>query len=570
MLIPLSACTRGNDLAGLVDTINECNAIHPGVWTDLEGRQVLRRLAAVAAQLGFRDIVMYLVKTMGVEPHCFPAEGMVYRTEKQKMEDSFLSPLLGALRHEDLALELLALVPRGDACLSETTAKNSDALQLALERGATRVVSELLGTHDVEVDNHSHAGHTALCIATERGDSHEMTLLLRKYNAQGRLHDALTRSCDPNGVCDNCVSYPLLYHVKDVDTAHVLQTFWGAEIPRCKNVRFGRPVHRAAYECNLPLLQFFVERCGLGVDDAGKGNCETPLGYACSNSDTTDARLLPVVEYLLRKGASTNLVSGCKCRPHWKMALMHGYRRVHDHILATHRHRHRQSGEGVEERAQITAASHEISGFEVVEVLSGTGGRRKKPSGKKKKKPRWRKVAEDTGVEMDIGEERGVYEREMREMKNAYERDVAEGDDAVLSDVRERAQEGVQEGGVERAQEAVQEAVQEGGGERVQEAVQEGVEAIGEILGGLDLDDIPELPRRSFPEEFMCPISFVLMTEPVIAMDGHSYEKSAIEAWIATCETKKRQLTSPFTNEPMTNTLIPNLTLRNIIRAEAL
>jgi len=58
------------------------------------------------------------------------------------------------------------------------------------------------------------------------------------------------------------------------------------------------------------------------------------------------------------------------------------------------------------------------------------------------------------------------------------------------------------------------------------------------------------------------------MTSPVIAMDGHSYEQSAIEEWVATCVRKNLPVTSPFTKMPMANTLlIPNLTLRNLIRA---
>ena len=64
-----------------------------------------------------------------------------------------------------------------------------------------------------------------------------------------------------------------------------------------------------------------------------------------------------------------------------------------------------------------------------------------------------------------------------------------------------------------------------------------------------------------------CPISFGIIFAPVIAMDGHSYERAAIEEWIETRLQKGQPITSPFTNQPMARTLIPNLALRNLIRA---
>ncbi|XP_078408356.1 WD repeat, SAM and U-box domain-containing protein 1 isoform X2 [Cetorhinus maximus] len=63
------------------------------------------------------------------------------------------------------------------------------------------------------------------------------------------------------------------------------------------------------------------------------------------------------------------------------------------------------------------------------------------------------------------------------------------------------------------------------------------------------------------PDEFLCPISREIMTDPVIASDGYSYEREAIESWI---NTKKR--TSPMTNKPLESSLItPNRTLKMAI-----
>jgi hypothetical protein len=36
-------------------------------------------------------------------------------------------------------------------------------------------------------------------------------------------------------------------------------------------------------------------------------------------------------------------------------------------------------------------------------------------------------------------------------------------------------------------------------------------------------------------DELSCPISFQLMTDPVVADDGHTYQREAIEEWIHKC-----------------------------------
>jgi hypothetical protein len=70
----------------------------------------------------------------------------------------------------------------------------------------------------------------------------------------------------------------------------------------------------------------------------------------------------------------------------------------------------------------------------------------------------------------------------------------------------------------------------------------------------------PPAPRER-PPEHSCPISMEVMTDPVIAMDGNTYERSAIEQWLRTNDT------SPLTNETLPNkTRIPNLSFRKIIQ----
>ncbi|GIL76913.1 hypothetical protein Vretimale_8622 [Volvox reticuliferus] len=60
---------------------------------------------------------------------------------------------------------------------------------------------------------------------------------------------------------------------------------------------------------------------------------------------------------------------------------------------------------------------------------------------------------------------------------------------------------------------------------------------------------------------FLCPITQDVMTDPVIATDGYTYERSAIMQWL------KNKTISPMTNAPMPGgtTLIPNHALRSSI-----
>jgi len=66
----------------------------------------------------------------------------------------------------------------------------------------------------------------------------------------------------------------------------------------------------------------------------------------------------------------------------------------------------------------------------------------------------------------------------------------------------------------------------------------------------------------SLPEECYCPITHEFMIDPVVAFDGYSYEKAAIQEWF-----KKGNNTSPMTNELLSsNQLLPNHTLKLLIK----
>ena len=68
--------------------------------------------------------------------------------------------------------------------------------------------------------------------------------------------------------------------------------------------------------------------------------------------------------------------------------------------------------------------------------------------------------------------------------------------------------------------------------------------------------------RPAPPDALVCPISMELMEDPVLAMDGHTYDRSSIEAWL-----KTGKKTSPKTNAPLPSlTLVPNHAVKSMVQ----
>lgn len=95
---------------------------------------------------------------------------------------------------------------------------------------------------------------------------------------------------------------------------------------------------------------------------------------------------------------------------------------------------------------------------------------------------------------------------------------------------------------------------------------------IGEGVGGLPPTQQQQRPwpaaalaaaagsNASVDAMFTCPISLEIMVDPVIAADGHCYERACIEQALV------RSRNSPMTGAPLASTeLIPNHTLRSAI-----
>ncbi|CAI5955371.1 unnamed protein product [Closterium sp. NIES-64] len=67
--------------------------------------------------------------------------------------------------------------------------------------------------------------------------------------------------------------------------------------------------------------------------------------------------------------------------------------------------------------------------------------------------------------------------------------------------------------------------------------------------------------QQSIEDQFVCPLSHMRMTDPVVAADGFTYERKSIEEWLKTNDT------SPSTYEPLPHKyLTPNHSLRMLLQ----
>jgi hypothetical protein len=65
---------------------------------------------------------------------------------------------------------------------------------------------------------------------------------------------------------------------------------------------------------------------------------------------------------------------------------------------------------------------------------------------------------------------------------------------------------------------------------------------------------------KSLPPLFVCPLTYDVMEDPVVAADGFTYERAAISRWLQVAQR------SPMTNKPMQRFLVPNHALRSSIQ----
>ena len=73
---------------------------------------------------------------------------------------------------------------------------------------------------------------------------------------------------------------------------------------------------------------------------------------------------------------------------------------------------------------------------------------------------------------------------------------------------------------------------------------------------------VARVAARLAPSDYLCPITYEIMVDPVFTVDGETYERSAIARWFA-----QEKNTSPRTNQPLAHTVLTSN--RTLLRAIA-
>eukprot|EP00939_MAST-03C_sp_MAST-3C-sp1_P000740 g740.t1 len=87
------------------------------------------------------------------------------------------------------------------------------------------------------------------------------------------------------------------------------------------------------------------------------------------------------------------------------------------------------------------------------------------------------------------------------------------------------------------------------------------IQEVEEEKKGDDKRETETTPAGEMLSEFICPITHEVMRDPVVTIDGNSYERHAILKWF-----QRGKLTSPVSGVSLkSDTILPNLTLKRAI-----
>jgi len=76
-----------------------------------------------------------------------------------------------------------------------------------------------------------------------------------------------------------------------------------------------------------------------------------------------------------------------------------------------------------------------------------------------------------------------------------------------------------------------------------------------------DLRELKKVCKEKIPEDLSCPITGEIFYEPVMAEDGHTYEKTAIEVWLEKFDTSPVE-----TNLKLNKNFIPNQSVKRLVK----
>jgi sacsin len=335
------------------------------------------------------------------------------------------------------------------------------------------------------------------------------------------------------------------------------------------------PHHSAAYTGNLSALEWFFSQ-GVPVDLASPTMKWTTLHWACCDGPdkNMEARMFPVVRCLVETHHANIHLRTHDGKTAADMAKRSGRRRIEAYL------RKKELELGDEEMRQATAASEAARAALLAEVDAEEAAAAA-AAGKSTKKKKKDKKKNKGGKKQDEQEEEEEEDKEEKEARGG-------GDGGSDGDVAGRLQElSIAETAATTTTSTAQapaaddiEEEEEGSLSPSTASATTTTTTTSEKATAAAADEQQATPPSPPPpppttplslEEYLlqhapdaniCPISHCLFKVPVLAMDGHTYERHEIEAWFATCARKGQPVTSPKTNALMEPLVVPNHNVR--------
>lgn len=321
------------------------------------------------------------------------------------------------------------------------------------------------------------------------------------------------------------------------------------------------PIHDAALMGDHAMVRYFIDECGIPVDTTTTPEQSTPLHLACIGTSVENVTL-PLIHYLVDKGASLTFRNrdGTTAA---EIALSEGHHRIHEFLAEKHKEMAKRAAAAsaasqLAEQTRATEAAAQALMEELTAEEAAEEEAKKQTKKNKKGKAKSKQVRSTAG---------GRDERESKKGGGGF---AAAAVAAVTT-----TSAGLSVAAVTMATSRL--SMGEIKEEKAQEKKEEGGQADDALSAPaapmatppppsahVDDDEEEEEDDEAFqnflledaPLGLQCPIGICLLTDPVTAADGHTYQRAELEKWIETCRVKQQPLTSHMPKENMARCIL--------------
>jgi hypothetical protein len=308
-------------------------------------------------------------------------------------------------------------------------------------------------------------------------------------------------------------------------------------------------IHLWALEGFSALVYYLIKVLGMPVDLRAPTSQRTALHFACAFTEREIIPHLMMVKRLLYLGADKSLTDG-KGETTADIALRLGHQEIYDILTLEERTKAAAEAEAALladlEKEETEGAKKGKEGTK----SGGGGGGKKKNKSKNRTRP-------DGGSQQKKAGGGGDEEKEQGKKTTRYGAAAAGGGGGRGAGTLESAAQPKEQ---VVAEEAITAAM--GDLEFSPPQVKDVKEEEEEEQEEEDPNAFDDFLLADAPDTLVCPIFLGLLTEPVLCMDTHTYQRASIEEWMESRRKKGQPIISPKTQAPMAEVIIFNQVIK--------